>query len=732
MKKEKFSHDLAGRQFTIELSDIAEQAHGRVLVRYGDTLVLATVVMNKKPREGGNYFPLMVDYEEKFYAAGKILGSRFIKRETRPSEEAILVARLIDRSIRPRFDLRIRNDVQVIVTVLSIDEKNDPDVPSLLAASLALSLSPIPWAGPIAGVRVGKIDGKFIINPTFEERQASVLDCIVSGTEAKINMVEAGAKEISEEELLEGMKQAHEEIKKIIAFQKSIVEKAGAKKRILSFPETPEALIKNLKKHISQRLGDALYEKDKTARQEKVEGLKEEWMAFAVETHPDFNKAMLEYLFEEEINEILHKRIIEKGERPDGRKPDELRELYSEVGLLPRTHGSALFVRGQTQALSAATLGAPGDEQIVEGMEVRMKRRFMHHYNFPPYSVGETGFMRGPGRREIGHGALAERSLAPLIPSKEEFPYTIRLVSEILSSNGSSSMASVCGSVLAMMDAGIPIKKPAAGIAMGLMMDAEGKYKVLTDIQGPEDHHGDMDLKAAGTRDGITGIQMDVKIEGVTLEILRDTLAQAKDVRLQILAHMASVLPTHRPELSPLAPRVIVLKINPEKIGALIGPGGKMINELIAKYNVEIDIEDDGTVFITSEDAESMQKALAEIKQITKEIKPGELLEGRVTRIFGFGAMVEFAPRQDGMVHISELAPWRVERVEDIVNIGDIIPVMVKEIDEQGRVNLSLKSVPGRYSDAEIQKGQAESASRPSRSGGFSGFRGGGRGGPRY
>ncbi|OHA00285.1 MAG: polyribonucleotide nucleotidyltransferase [Candidatus Sungbacteria bacterium RIFCSPLOWO2_12_FULL_41_11] len=732
MKKEKFSHDLAGRQFTIELSDIAEQAHGRVLVRYGDTLVLATVVMNKKPREGGNYFPLMVDYEEKFYAAGKILGSRFIKRETRPSEEAILVARLIDRSIRPRFDLRIRNDVQVIVTVLSIDEKNDPDVPSLLAASLALSLSPIPWAGPIAGVRVGKIDGKFIINPTFEERQASVLDCIVSGTEAKINMVEAGAKEISEEELLEGMKQAHEEIKKIIAFQKSIVEKAGAKKRILSFPETPEALIKNLKKHISQRLGDALYEKDKTARQEKVEGLKEEWMAFAVETHPDFNKAMLEYLFEEEINEILHKRIIEKGERPDGRKPDELRELYSEVGLLPRTHGSALFVRGQTQALSAATLGAPGDEQIVEGMEVRMKRRFMHHYNFPPYSVGETGFMRGPGRREIGHGALAERSLAPLIPSKEEFPYTIRLVSEILSSNGSSSMASVCGSVLAMMDAGIPIKKPAAGIAMGLMMDAEGKYKVLTDIQGPEDHHGDMDFKAAGTRDGITGIQMDVKIEGVTLEILRDTLAQAKDVRLQILAHMASVLPTHRPELSPLAPRVIVLKINPEKIGALIGPGGKMINELIAKYNVEIDIEDDGTVFITSEDAESMQKALAEIKQITKEIKPGELLEGRVTRIFGFGAMVEFAPRQDGMVHISELAPWRVERVEDIVNIGDIIPVMVKEIDEQGRVNLSLKSVPGRYSDAEIQKGQAESASRPSRSGGFSGFRGGGRGGPRY
>ena len=733
MKKQSFTHELAGRQFTVEFGDFAEQAHGRVLVRYGDTLVLATACISKKPREGGTYFPLMVDYEEKFYAAGKVLGSRFVRRETRPSEEATLVARFIDRSIRPRFDLRIRNDVQVIVTVLSIDDKNDPDVPSLLAASLALSLSPIPWAGPIAGVRVGKIDGKIVINPTFEERVNSALDCIVSCTESRINMIEAGAKEIPEGELLEAVEKAHGVIKEIIAFEKSIIEKIAPKKHELTFSETPKELIASLRKHITGRLEDALYERDKVLRQEKVDSLKEEWLSFAAETHPEFEKSLAEYVFEDEINVIIHRRILEKEERPDGRKPEELRDLYSEVGLLPRVHGSALFVRGQTQALSSATLGAPGDEQIIEGMEIRAKRRFMHHYNFPPYSVGEIKPMRGPGRREIGQGALAERSLAPLIPPRDEFPYTIRLVSEILSSNGSSSMASVCGSVLAMMDAGIPIKKSAAGIAMGLMMDNEGRYKVLTEIQGTEDHHGDMDFKAAGTDEGITGIQMDVKIEGVTIEILKDTLNQARDARMQILKHMATVLPSPRPELSPLAPRVITLKINPEKIGALIGPGGKVINELIAKYNIQIDVEDDGTVFITSEDPESMQKALGEIKQITKEIKPGELLDGKVTRIFGFGAMVEFAPRQDGMVHISELAPWHVERVEDVVNIGDKIQVMVKEIDDQGRVNLSLKDVPGKYSDAEIERGRQERSSRPppsSRGFGGKGF-GGGRGGPR-
>ena len=468
MKKETFSFHLAGRQFTVELSDLAEQAHGKVLVRYGDTLVLATVVMNKKPREGGTYFPLSVDYEERYYAAGKILGSRFMKREARPSEEAVLVGRLIDRSIRPRFNLQIRNDVQVIVTVLSIDEQNDPDVPALLAASLALSLSSIPWAGPIAGVRVGMIDGKVIINPTFEEREKSLLDCIVSGTESRINMIEAGAKEIPEEDFLTALEAAHAEIKRLTEFQKTIIEKHQKTKWELALVETPPDLIAILRKHMAERLEHALYERDKATRQEKVDALKAEWVKYSSEVHPEFQKAMTEYVFEEEVNEIIHKRILDKEERPDGRKSDELRGLYGEVGLLPRTHGSGFFVRGQTQALSVLTLGAPGDAQTIEGMEVRTKKRFIHHYNFPPYSVGETGPLRGPGRREIGHGALAERSLLPIIPSKDEFPYTIRLVSEILSSNGSSSMASVCGSVLALMDAGVPIKKPAAGVAMGL------------------------------------------------------------------------------------------------------------------------------------------------------------------------------------------------------------------------------------------------------------------------
>ncbi len=729
MKKETFSFQSAGRQFTVELSDIAEQAHGKVLVRHGDTLVLATVVMNKRPREGGNYFPLSVDYEEKYYAAGKILGSRFMKREARPSDEAVLVARLIDRSIRPRFNLQIRNDVQIIVTVLSIDAENDPDVASLLAASLALSLSPIPWAGPIAGVRVGKIDGKYVINPTFEEREKSTLDCIVSGTESRINMVEAGAKEIPEEDFLAALEAAHAEIKRLIEFQKTIISKHSKKKWDLALAETPPDLVASLRKHMALRLEHALYEHDKTLRQEKVDALKAEWLKYAAETHPEFQPAMAEYAFEEEVNEVIHKRILDKGERPDGRKTDELRALYGEVGLLPRTHGSAFFVRGQTQALSVLTLGSPGDAQLIEGMEVRTKKRFMHHYNFPPYSVGETRPMRGPGRREIGHGALAERSMIPVIPSTDEFPYTIRLVSEILSSNGSSSMASVCGSVMALMDAGVPIKKPVAGIAMGLMLDETGKtdrYAVLTDIQGPEDHHGDMDFKAAGTRDGVTGVQMDVKIEGVTIEILRDTLMQAKKARVEILDYMATVIPTHRPDLSPLAPRVVILTINPEKIGALIGPGGKVINDLIARFKVQIDIEDDGTVFVTSEDGASMELALAEIKMITKEVKPGDILDGKVSRIFSFGAMVEFDQKQDGMVHISELAPWRVEKVEDIVKLGDEVSVIVKEIDEQGRVNLSLKDVPGKYTDAEIERGRQDRANRPPPR-----FGGGGRGGGR-
>ena len=709
MDKKTYSHTLGGKTFNIELNNWAEQASGSVLVRLGDTMVLATAVMNPNPREGGDFLPLTVDYEERFSAAGKILGSRFIKRETRPSEEAILVMRLIDRTIRPRFDMRIRNEIQVVVTALSIDEDNDPDMPALLASSLALSLSSIPWSGPVAGVRVGRKDGKFIANPVYAEREESDMDVAVSGTGERINMLEAGAKELSEDDFASAVEWGFEHVKELVQFQKKIIAENQKEKVEVPLTKIPEELRSLLKREFSAKIEDATYQKDKKVMREKSSGVKQEWMTRAYEAHPDiFQKSAAEYLFDEEINEIVHKRIIEKGERPDGRKPDELRTLSAQVSVLPRVHGSGLFMRGETHALATATLGAPGDAQIVEGMEVRTKKRFLLHYNFPPYSVGETKFMRGPGRREIGHGALAGKALLPMIPEREEFPYTIRVVSEVLSSNGSTSMASVCGATLALMDAGVPIKKPVAGAAMGLMLNEKGKYKVLTDLQGQEDHHGDMDFKVAGTRDGITAVQLDVKIEGITVPMVRDTLKQAHTARMKILDVMQEVISSPRPELSPWAPRITILKINPEKIGALIGPGGKVINDIIAQTGAEIDIEDDGTVYVTSEKEEGMKKALSLIKQITREIKSGELLEGKVTRILDFGAMVEVGPRQDGLVHISELAPWRVEKVTDIVNIGDVIPVKVRNIDEQGRINLSLKDVPGRYSEEETNRGRAE------------------------
>lgn len=705
---------MGGKTFHVELNNWAEQANGSVLVRAGDTLVLATAVMNPSPREGGDFLPLTVDYEEKFYATGKILGSRFIKRETRPSEEAILAMRLIDRTIRPRFDLRIRNEVQVVITVLSIDEDNDPDIPSILAASLALSLSDIPWNGPVAGVRVGRKGGEFILNPTYLERTEADLDVAVSGTAERINMMEAGAEEVSEDVFAEAVAWGFEHLKEFIEFQKKIIAERAPVKTVVPIVEPPQELKNLLKKEFSGRIESATYEKDKKTMRDTTAAVKKEWMARAAELYPDlFQKQSAEYLFDEEINEIVHRRIIEKGERPDGRKPDGIRPLQASVGVLPRVHGSGLFMRGETHALSTLTLGAPGDEQIVEGMEIRTKKRFLHHYNFPPFSVGETKPMRGPGRREIGHGALAGRALLPVIPAKEEFPYTIRVVSEILSSNGSSSMASVCGSTLALMDAGVPIKKPVAGAAMGLMLDAKGNYRVLTDLQGQEDHYGDMDFKVAGTRDGITAVQLDVKIDGLTLQMVRDTLKQALGARLKIMDFLQSVIASPRPELSPYAPRVNILKINPEKIGALIGPGGKVINDIIAQTGAQIDIEDDGIVFITAEKEEGMKKALSLIKQVTRELKPGELLEGKVTRILDFGAMVEIGPRQDGLIHISELAPWHVERVTDIVNIGDIVPVKIRNIDEQGRVNLSLKDVPGRYSAEDMERAKADLLSAP-------------------
>lgn len=707
----KYTRAVGGKTFTVELNNWAEQASGSVLVRLGDTIVLATAVMSPKAREGTDFFPLTVDYEEKYYATGKILGSRFIKRETRPTEEAILVMRLVDRTIRPRFNLGMRNDVQVVITALSIDGENDPDILAILAASLALGLSDIPWDGPVAGVRVGKKDGAFVLNPTYENRETANLDIAISGNTDRINMMEAGATEISEEEFGTAVEWGFPFIKELIEFQRGIVAEYGKPKKAVPAIEVPPDMKKLLQKEFSERFEGALYQKNKAVMREKMDAVHAEWFNRAKEKfgesydHPTACMAC-----ENEINEIVHRKIIGEGERPDGRKPDELRPLSASIGILPRVHGSGLFMRGETHALSTLTLGAPRDEQIVEGMEIRTKKRFLHHYNFPPYSTGETKPMRGPGRREIGHGALAGKALLPVIPSKDEFPYTIRLVSEILSSNGSTSMASVAGSTLALMDGGVPIKKPVAGAAMGLMQNEKGEYRILTDLQGQEDHHGDMDFKVAGTRDGITAVQLDVKIEGLTLQIIRDTLKQAHTARMKILDLIESVIKEPRSELSPWAPRVQILKINPEKIGALIGPGGKIINDIIAQTGAEIDIEDDGTVFITSDNPEGMQKAMSLIKQITRELKPGELLEGRVSRIFEFGAMVEVGPKQEGLVHISELAPWRVEKVIDILNVGDVVSVRVKNIDDQGRINLTYKDVPGNYSEDDMVRAKSNFA----------------------
>lgn len=680
-------------------------------------MVLATAVMSQMSREGGDFFPLTVDYEERFYAAGKILGSRFIKRETRPSEEAILVDRLIDRTIRPRFDMRMRQEVQVVVTTLSIDDQNDPDIPALLAASLALSLSDIPWQGPVAGARVGRIDEKFVVNPLYEERKLSNLDLVVAGTKDRINMLEAGAGEITESDFADAVSWGYEYVKELVAFQEKILQENPREKAQVRLLPLPEELKNLIKEEFSSRIEAALYKQgSRSERYGEKDSVKEAWLKRAQELHPDtFQKNSAEYLFDEESSEIIHRRILEKGERPDGRGPDELRKLQAQVGALPRVHGSGFFARGETHALATITLGAPGDQQIVEGMEVRTKKSFLLHYNFPPYSTGETKPMRGPGRREIGHGALAAKALTPLLPNKDEFPYTMRVVSEILSSNGSTSQASICAASLALMDAGVPIKKAVAGAAMGLMLNEKGDYKILTDIQGPEDHHGDMDFKVSGTRDGITAVQVDVKIEGLTPDMVRETLDRAKTSRMQILDRMETVLSAPRPELSPWAPRVNILKINPEKIGALIGPGGKVINDIIEQTGAQIDIEDDGTVFITSENEDGMKKAMSLIKQVTRELKPGELLEGKVTRILDFGAFVEVGPRQEGLIHISELAPWHVERVTDIVNIGDVVPVRVRNIDEQGRINLSLKDVPGRYSEEEVARGAEERTRMPQR-----------------
>ena len=688
-----YSLDIAGQTLKIEIGKLAKQANGAVTAQLGDSVVLATAVMSRDPKVGGDFFPLTVDYEEKYYARGKILGSRFMRREGRPSEEAILNARLIDRAIRPLFNQGVRNETQIVTTILSVDEKNDPDVLAMNAASMALMISDIPWNGPIAAVRIGRVGDKWVINPSFSEREGSVADLVVSiSSDGKINMIEAGPlAEISENEMVEAIEFARKPLNDLIKFNKKIAGDFKTTKTAVVIAEVDTDLRNEVMKFLNadNALEKAVYEKDKTRRENNLGDLKYK-LTEHVTTIDATKIGAAEMFFDEAIDEIVHKNILGKEKRPDGRKLDELRDLSSEVGILPRTHGSGLFQRGETQVLSALTLGSPSDELIIEGMVVSTKKHFMHQYNFPPFSVRETGRMGAPGRREIGHGALAERALLPIVPGKEKFPYAIRVVSEVLSSNGSSSMASVCGSTLALMDAGVPILKPVAGIAMGLMSNEKGDYKILTDVQGTEDHYGDMDFKVAGTRDGITAMQMDVKINGIDAKILKEALYQTKKARLEILDNISKTIDKPRPELSPLAPRIITIQIPIDKIREVIGPGGKVINEIIATTGATIDIEESGLIFITAENEKSGLNAKEIIEGIIKEYKVGDIVTGKVIQILDFGAIVEFGRGKDGMIHISELAPYRVNKVTDIVNLGNEVTVKIKRI-ENGKISLSLK-----------------------------------------
>ena len=696
MTNNQFKLNIGGRELKVETRNLAEQAAGSCFVQYGDTLILGTAVMSDRNREGADFFPLTVDYEERYYAAGKILGSRYLRRESRPSDEAILTSRLIDRAIRPRFPENLKREVQVVTTCLSWDRENDPDIIGLITASLALSISNVPWFGPIAVVRIGRIEQEFILNPTYEQREKSDLDFVIAGIEKNndilINMMEAEADEISEETISEAAEWAKPYLKELIDFQNQIIKAVGKEKTLIEPAPLDIELEKEIKDFLGDKLEKALFMESKTESAQKMNEVKEELIYYIEGKYPGEGKiSYVKDFLEKETNKIIHQNAILKNKRADGRKLDEIREIDCEAGLLPRTHGSGLFCRGQTKALSILTLGTPGDVRLMEGMENIGKKRFMHHYNFPPYSVGEIKPMRGPGRRDIGHGMLAEKALTPLVPGFEEFPYTMRIVSEILSSNGSTSMASISSSCLALMDAGVPIKAPVAGIALGLMTNEKGDYKILTDIQGPEDHHGDMDFKTAGTEKGVTAIQMDVKIDGINPQILKEALFQGKKARLQILEKMKKVLEKPRPQLSPFAPRILTFQINPEKIREVIGPGGKIINEIIGECGVSIDIEDSGRIFITAEKEEAAEKAASWVNNIIREVKVGEIFQGKIKRILAFGAFAEILPGQEGLIHISQLASWRVEKVEDIVKIGDIVPVKVISVDEQGRINLSLK-----------------------------------------
>lgn len=692
MEHRIFKTEFAGRELSVEVGRYAEQANGHCVVRCGDTAVMVNVTMSKAPREGMDFFPLSVEFEEKQYSVGKIPGG-FIRREGRPSEKAILTSRLIDRPIRPLFPKGFYNDVQVVATAMSVDNNIPPDIYAMIGSSVALSISDIPFAGPTGSVTVGLIDGAYVINPDMEQREKSILHLTVSGTKDAVMMVEAGAKEVTEDEMLEAIMLAHAEIKKLVAFQEEIVAEVGKEKAVIDYYKVPEEIQQAVREYATDKIAWVMESFDRHERDVREQQVDAEVQEHFAQQFPDKAREISDSLYIIK-KETMRRKIIDKGIRPDGRGIFDVRPIWCDVHMFARPHGSAVFTRGQTQVITMTTLGPLNDAQELDGIDEAEQKRYMHHYNMPPYSTGEAKPMRSPGRREIGHGALAERALEPMIPSEDEFPYAIRLVSEAVSSNGSTSMASVCGSTLSLMDAGVPIKAPVAGAAMGLIKDTESdKVVVLTDIQGLEDFLGDMDFKVAGTAKGITAIQMDIKIKGIDEPILKRALAQAYDARMFILGKMLAVLDKPRADVSKYAPKTIVFHIKTDKIREVIGPGGKMINKIIDETGVKIDIEDSGRVVIYAADQEAGKKAKKMIDAIAKDIEVGDVYLGTVVRIMPFGAFVELLPGKDGMVHISKLAKERVEKVEDVVNIGDQIMVKVIEIDDKGRVNLSRKDL---------------------------------------
>ena len=690
-----FKTAIGGKLLQLEIGKVCEMANGQVMVKYGDTVVNVTAVASKEPRPDIDFFPLSCDFEEKMYAAGKIPGG-FIKREGRPSEKAILNSRLMDRPLRPLFPKGFYNDVQVVATVMSVDLDAPTEIAAMIGSSVALSISDIPWDGPTGSVLIGMVDGQFIVNPSLAQREESCMHLVVSGTKDAIMMVEAGANEVPEETILDAIMFAHEEIKKIVEFIEEIVKEVGKPKMEVELYKVPEDIEKAVRDYAEDKMRAAIQTYDKMERLDNMDAVEAETKEHFEEIYPDNAKDIGNVLYAI-TKEQVRSLILDDEIRPDNRKRTEIRPIWCETGLLPRTHGSGLFKRGQTQVMSIATLAPLSEGQTIDGITEQTEKRYMHHYNFPPYSVGEARPMRSPGRREIGHGALAERALIPVLPDEEEFPYAIRVVSEVLSSNGSTSQASVCGSCLALMDAGVPIKAPVAGIAMGLIErvedDGSSKMAILSDIQGMEDFLGDMDFKVAGTAKGVTAIQMDIKVHGLSKEILQQALKQAYDGRMHIMKEMLDEIAEPRAELSPYAPRIISMQIDPEQIRTVIGPGGKTINKIIADTGVKIDIDDTGLVYIASPDMESAEAAMAEIELLIKDPEPGEIYEGKVTRVMPFGAFIEILPGKEGLLHISKMAKHRVEKVEDVMNVGDTVKVKVTEIDSQNRINLSRKEL---------------------------------------